>query len=77
MADIAKGTSPYVPDACMPSDAAVPGYMVRFAFTWSLYDHSSHTKGTGVSWIAQGHRRCVSRQEGGPTQRPADNSRKR
>lgn len=33
MADIAKGTSPYVPDACMPSDTAVPGYMVRFAST--------------------------------------------
>ena len=31
LADIAKGTSPYVPDACMPSEAAVPGYMVGFA----------------------------------------------
>ena len=41
MADIAKGTSPYVPDACMPSEAAVPGYMVRAASTQSMHHHQS------------------------------------
>eukprot|EP00891_Asterochloris_glomerata_P009350 jgi/Astpho2/9350/fgenesh1_pg.00142_%23_25_t len=37
MADIAKGTSPYVPDACMPSDTAVPGYMVAVALMQRMH----------------------------------------
>ena len=46
MADVAKGTSPYVPDACMPSDAAVPGYMVSSHTKPAppLIHHSSHIK---------------------------------
>ena len=76
MADVAKGTSPYVSDACMPSDAAVPGYMVRMHLYYlcrTMFPTQLTQQGTGASWIAQGCRCCVSREIRG-WQRPAGHS---